>query len=119
MKTDEDEELEREASRALLVRDRSRYACNYASDMLDERLDSLERERYRARYENAKCDALLELLAIKDDLNRGVATHGVIDLLISGKEADAAKRLFATVDEALQDSIVSTDPDGYAFLRAT
>lgn len=115
----EDEaELDREGNSALLVRDRSRYARNYAADMNDKRLTKAERERFRQKYEEAKSNALVALLTIKDDFYRGVATHGVIDLLLAGDELDRAKSLFETLDNSLQDSIVSTKPDEYACLRA-
>jgi hypothetical protein len=115
----EDEaELEREGNIALIVRDRSRYARNYANDMMDERLSEAERARFRQRYENAKSTALTELLTIKDDFSRGVAAHGVIDLLLAGGEVSAAKRVFDALDGSLQESIMSTRPDEYACLRA-
>ena len=115
----EDEaELEREGSAALLVRDRSRYARNYAADMNDKRLTKAERERFRQKYEDAKSNALVELLTIKDDFHRCVATHGVIDLLLAGGELERAKSLFETLDDSLQDLIVSTEPAEYACLRA-
>ena len=114
---DGEAELGEEANLAVLVRDRSRYARNFATDMADPRLDDEERARFRQKYEAAKSTALLELLKIKDDFNRGLAAHGVIDLLLAGNEIDAAKNLFATIDPGVQDSILSTRPDEYACLR--
>jgi hypothetical protein len=86
--------------------------------MGDTRLSDAERERFRRRYEDAKSKALTELLTIKDDFYRGVAAHGVIDLLLAGGELGPAKRVFDSLDESLRDSIVSTRPDEYACLRA-
>ena len=111
-------ELEREGKAALLVRDRSRYARNYAADMNEKRLTKAERERFRQKCEDAKTNALVGLLTIKDDFYRGVATHGVIDLLLAGDDLERAKSLFETLDDSLQDLIVSTEPDEYACLRA-
>lgn len=65
-KAAEQADLEREKNLALLVRDRSRYACNYAANMFDTRLSKRDREPYRQRYEQAKSDALVELLRIND-----------------------------------------------------
>jgi len=106
----------REEQLALLVRDRSRYARNYARDMQDKRLSEADRQHFRQQYEQAKTNGLTELLAISDDFYRGAATHGVIDLLLAGGEIAAAKRLFDTLEESLQDAIASSKPDEYACL---
>ena len=89
----EDEaELDREGTLALLVRDRSRYARNYAADMLNKGLTAAERERYRQKYEDAESRGLVDLLTIKDEFYRGVASHGVIDLLLAGDELERSKK---------------------------
>ena len=116
-KAQEEADLEREGRHALLVRDRCRYARNFAADMRDERVPAEERKRNRNLYEEAKSKAFVELLTIKDDFYRAVATHGVIDLLLAGQEVERARGLFASLDDTLQDSIVSTGPERYSLLR--
>jgi hypothetical protein len=114
----EEADLEREGAKALVVRDLSRYARNFASDMRDESSTEDERGKYRERYEEAKSKAFVDVLSIKDDFYRGLAAHGLIDLLLAGDELERAKGLFATLDEGVQDSIVSTNPAEYARLTA-
>jgi hypothetical protein len=111
-----EQELEAQQAQALLTRDRSRYARNYAQDMLNQALEQEHRDGYRLRYERAKSAGLLELQAITDDFHRGVASHGLIDLMIAGGDLDQAEELFAAIDAGVQDSIIHTDPVAYAFL---
>ncbi len=115
--TEAEAELQKEGNAALLIRDKARYARNFAADMMDKSNPKGEREKFREKYEAAKSRALVDLLTIKDDFYRGVATHGVIDLLLAGNELDRARTLFDTLDSSLQGSIMSTNPAEYARLR--
>lgn len=116
---EEDQALvEREGKAAILIRDKCRYARNFAADMLNTHFSQEERDKYREKYEETKSWSLVELLGMKDEFCRCVATHGVIDLLVAGNEPEKARSLFATLDDSLQDLILSTDPEGYRALRA-
>jgi hypothetical protein len=58
----------------------------------------------------------MEVLELKDAFNRGLACHGIVDLLIAGGEAERAKVVLDSVDQGVRESIIATDPATYSAL---